>query len=163
LVVVIVAVTVPVTLKVYKGRRQTVFQEVTAAPTDVPSMVPSELPSSQPSSIRFTAIVRKLEGLSGDALRRQGSPQYLAAMWMADDDPYPNLRTGGAGMDLSDGGFEQRYVMALFYYAMDGANWANRQGWLGKESMCEWYGIKGESDGCPGGGVLRSHLVSKNN
>ncbi len=44
LVVVIVAMAVPVTLKVYKGQCQTVFQEVTAAPTDVPSMVPSKLP-----------------------------------------------------------------------------------------------------------------------
>ena len=145
MVVVIAAVAVPLTLKFAKGRSATRFITVTEQPTDVPSMMPSLMPSSQPSSLRFRAIVSKLKPLSGDALNVQGSPQYNAAMWISDKDE--------RNLDLSDGGFEQRYIMALFYYAMDGNNWNQKQGWLTGESECYWFGIDGNARGCGGDGV----------
>jgi len=159
LVVVIIAVAVPITLKYAKGRQETRITEITQDPTTFPSLMPSDVPSSMPSSVRFTEIIQQLEPLSGDALKVQGSPQYKAAMWMADGDLIPNLGTGGTGLDLDDARFEQRYVMALFYYAMDGNNWEENQGWLGEESECEWFGIKGSSNGCPGGCIERSDFV----
>eukprot|EP00571_Detonula_confervacea_P010364 CAMPEP_0172301990 /NCGR_PEP_ID=MMETSP1058-20130122/3772_1 /TAXON_ID=83371 /ORGANISM="Detonula confervacea, Strain CCMP 353" /LENGTH=444 /DNA_ID=CAMNT_0013012313 /DNA_START=39 /DNA_END=1370 /DNA_ORIENTATION=- len=142
LVVVIVAVAVPVTLIYAKGREETRITIVTDSPTHVPSGMPSLVPSSMPSSERFMEIVRKLEPLSGSALREQGTPQYLAAMWMADSDPIPNP-LGGTGLDLDDDRFEQRYIAALFYYAMDGSNWKQNQEWLGEKSECFWFGIDG--------------------
>ena len=67
------------------------------------------------------------------------------------------------GLELDDPRFIQRYVMAVFYYAMDGPNWVNNNGWLGEESECYWYGIDGASDGCGGEGkggcIKRSDLV----
>ncbi|KAL7552231.1 hypothetical protein ACHAWF_016542 [Thalassiosira exigua] len=147
LVVVIAAVAVPVTLKFAKGRKETRITVVTDAPTDVPSLMPSESPSNMPSSENYMRIVRALEPLSGRTLRDPGAPQYHAAMWLADEDPMQ--------LDVDDEGnferFQQRYVMALFYYAMDGFNWKQSQGWLTGESECYWFGIDGASEGCGGG------------
>ena len=35
----------------------------------------------------------------------------------------------------------QRYLLALLYFSTDGDNWSNNKNWLGKESVCFWYGI----------------------
>jgi len=163
LVVVIVAIAVPLVLKFAKGDQVTKTNYITDNPTSFPSSMPSLVPSSAPTSPRYMDIVRKLEPISGDLPRIQGTPQYFAAMWMADDDPIPNLSTGSTGLELDDPRFEQRYIMALFYYAMDGPNWVNNNGWLGEESECYWFGIDGASDGCGGedrgGCIKRSDLV----
>ena len=127
-----------------------------------PILMPSQVPSSMPSSVQFTEIVRKLEDLSGDALRVQGSPQYRAAMWMADEDPMVNLTTGETGLEIdydNDARFRQRYIMVLFYFAMDGDNWENNEGWLGGASECEWFGIMGSSYGCPKGCIRHSDVL----
>lgn len=148
LVIAIVAVAVPLTLKFAKGGSVNKYNVVTYDPTSMPSDVPSSVPSSMPSSVRFTEIVDKLTPLSGDAVREPGSPQYYAAMWMADDDP---MR-----MELDHPGFEQRYIIAMFYYATDGNNWKERNGWLTGTSECEWFGIQGNSLGCEGGCIERT-------
>ena len=49
-------------------------------------------------------------------------PQYRASMWMADDDPM--------NLELSEAGFEQRYILALLYFSMDGPQWVEQNGWL---------------------------------
>ena len=93
-------------------------------------------------------VVDKLISLSGeDALKEVNSPQNLAARWISDYD--------GMMMDLDDPGFEQRYVMAVFYFAMDGPSWKTQYGWLGEESVCEWFGIQGASHGCSTGCTTR--------
>ena len=140
LIVLIIAIAVPLTLKFAKGNEKLHVKVVTQEPTGVPSMVPSLMPSSMPSSVRFTEVMKKLDPLSGGQLKLQGSPQYRAAMWISDQDEMQ--------LALEDPGFEQRYIMALFYYAMDGPNWVNDNGWLGPNSECFWFGIYGESDGC---------------
>ena len=163
LVVVITSIAVPLVLKFGKGTSITRFTNVTSVPTSFPSLMPSGSPSTSPTSIRYMDIVRKLEPLSGDLPRKLGTPQYHAAMWMADKDPIPNLSTGSTGLNLDDPQFEQRYIMALFYFAMDGPNWENNNGWLSEESECYWFGVDGASDGCGGDGrggcIKRSDLV----
>lgn len=154
LILVVVAIAVPLTLKFAKGNQKVQLNVITKEPTSFPSLMPSESPSSMPSSIRFMEIVEKLEPLSGDALKVQGSPQYKAAMWMADGDM---MR-----LPLDNAGFEQRYIMALFYYAMDGPNWTEDNGWLSETSECYWFGIDGSSEGCGGergGCIKRSDFV----
>ena len=126
----VIVIVVPLTLKFARGGTAFRLNIVTEMPTDAPSSMPSSEPTSMPSSIRFQEITEKLYSLSGDALHEQGSPQYRAAMWMADDDPL--------NLELSDAGFEQRYVLALFYFAMDGPNWTENNGWLSELSECFW-------------------------
>ena len=145
-------VAVPITMKYGKGRQENRrrITYVSTEPSESPSSMPSVSPSSMPSSTRFTEIVEALQPISGRKLREQGSPQYLAAMWMADTDPM-QLPVGSAGSN--DGRydrFKQRYIMALFYFALDGANWLEDRGWLSEDSECFWFGIDGASEGCGG-------------
>lgn len=142
----VIVIVVPLTLKFARGGTRLQLNIVTQQPTDVPSMMPSVSPSSMPSSVRFMEITDKMYFLSGEKLYEQGTPQYLSAMWMADGDP---LR-----LDPDDARFAQRYIMALFYYAMDGERWVEQNGWLSELSECYWYGVDGTSPGCgsPGAG-----------
>ncbi|EJK66618.1 hypothetical protein THAOC_12449 [Thalassiosira oceanica] len=115
-------------------------QTTTLAPT---STAPS---SAGPVSARLQAAIGKLSDLSGeDVFNDTSSPQFLAAMWISHED---TLQLG-----VDDPRFEQRYIMALFYYAMDGNNWNQKQGWLSGESECYWFGIDGNARGCGGDGV----------
>ena len=147
LVFLIIVIAVPVTLKATNVISKKVV--LTPPPTLSPTMMPSESPSSMPSSVYFTEVVEKLYPLSGERLNDVGSPQFRAAKWIADEDP---MR-----MDLDDPGFEQRYVMAAFYYAMDGPNWSTKTGWLGEGSECDWFGVEGPgcNDGCVDDGEYR--------
>ena len=147
LVVVIVAIAVPTTLKLAFAGRREVIVVITEEPTSTPSLMPSLSPSSAPSTVRYTEVIDKLIPLSGEAaLKEVNSPQNMAARWISDDDLMM--------MDLDNPGFEQRYVMALFYYATDGSLWINSNGWLSEDSECFWYGIEGSSNGCNDGCTL---------
>mmetsp|Transcript_10564 Transcript_10564/g.16057 ORF Transcript_10564/g.16057 Transcript_10564/m.16057 type:complete len:721 (-) Transcript_10564:1143-3305(-) len=151
LVVVVMAIAIPLTLK-YTNNVINKTRYVSDPPTEPPSQMPSVMPSGQPTSTRFMEIVEFLMPLSGNALKVQGSPQYKAAMWMESGDMMPNSR-GGTGLSIQDAGFTQRYIMALFYYAMDGDNWVQKQGWLSEKSECEWFGVDGFSEGCGSDGM----------
>lgn len=60
-------------------------------------------------------------------------PQHMAAMWIADYDPLQlPLPTSG------NYEFEQRYVLATFYYALDGPNWHSDLKFLSGAPVCEW-------------------------
>jgi hypothetical protein len=160
LVILVLAVAIPLTLKLTNNVINKT-RYVSSPPTEPPSLTPSIMPSGQPTSFRFMEIVDFLTPLSGNALKVQGSPQYKAAMWMESGDLMPNP-SGGTGLSIDDPRFTQRYIMALFYYAMDGENWVQKQGWLSEKSECEWFGIDGISEGCGsegvGGCVERSDL-----
>ena len=151
LVVVVMAIAIPLTLK-FTNNVVNRTRYVSDPPTEPPSQMPSIMPSGQPTSAKFMEIVDFLTPLSGNALKVQGSPQYKAAMWMESGDMMPNSR-GGTGLSIEDPGFTQRYIMALFYYAMDGDNWVQKQGWLSEKSECEWFGVDGFSAGCGADGI----------
>lgn len=145
IVFLIVVIGVPVTLKLTNVIGEVVT--VTPSPTDVPSMMPSSTPSAMPSSAAFTDVVEKLMPISGDKLLDVGSPQHKAARWVADEDPMQ--------LDMDDPSFQQRYVMAVFYYSLDGDNWNSKDGWLSGQSECNWEYVTGPGcvDGCINGKV----------
>jgi hypothetical protein len=145
IVFLIIVIGVPVTLKLTKVIGPIVV--VTPSPTMTPSSMPSESPSSLPSSVGFTSVVERLYPISGDALMEVGSPQYRAARWISDEDPMQ--------LDINDLGFEQRYVMAVFYYSLDGDNWSSSDGWLSGDSECTWEWVVGPGclNGCIDGKV----------
>ncbi|KAL7537964.1 hypothetical protein ACHAXR_008184 [Thalassiosira sp. AJA248-18] len=136
--------------------------------TNVPSPIPStSITTAQPTSEKLQATIQKLIPLSGEeAFMDKSSPQYRAAKWMATEDPIPtpsSRSTGDStGLDLDDPRFEQRYIMALFYYALDGANWKVNAGWLSSKSECEWFGIDGVSEGCGGGEGVVGGCIKRN-
>ncbi|KAL3787344.1 hypothetical protein HJC23_004369 [Cyclotella cryptica] len=146
IVLLIVVIAVPVTLKATKVIGG-VTVVLTPPPTSMPSSMPSQIPSFMPSSVKFTDVVEKLLPISGDKLMDIGSPQHRAARWISDEDPMQ--------MDINDPGFEQRYIMAVFYYSLDGENWSSSDGWLSGESECNWEWVVGPGclNGCINGKV----------
>jgi len=73
-------------------------------------------------------------------LQTFGTPQYQAALWIANKDGIQMEIPASKNYDASFP-FVQRYVLALFYYAMDGDNWTYKQTYPyylnGKLQVCE--------------------------
>ena len=73
-----------------------------------------------------------------DLLGALDTPQYKAALWIADQDelqmPVPS------DPDNYDTSFEfvQRYIMAVFYFALDGPNWTKQVDFLSSKDVCDW-------------------------
>ena len=74
----------------------------------------------------------------GDNLKDLTTPQYLAAVWIADHDvltyKIPDSPTDDAYMN-----FVQRYVLAVFYFSTGGHGWKNQDLFLDKAHECAWY------------------------
>ena len=74
---------------------------------------------------------------SSSDLQNTASAQYKAATWISNDDErqldIPET------MDEEDSfKFVQRYVMAVFYFALNGPNWTRQVGFLSGEATCDW-------------------------
>mmetsp|Transcript_37150 Transcript_37150/g.54404 ORF Transcript_37150/g.54404 Transcript_37150/m.54404 type:complete len:480 (+) Transcript_37150:327-1766(+) len=162
LAVIAIAIVVP-TVIVTGGREVEVFvtEEPSASPTNVPSLMPSFAPSSnafqQTISLltdeSFSAensdvvsLFRELGVSTMEQLLDGSTPQGKAANWVANEDPIsPPLEIGSQK-------YIQRYIMAVFYYAMDGPNWMtcseggsvcnNGSPWLSGDNECDWFGSK---------------------
>ena len=46
--------------------------------------------------------------------------------------------------------WEERFALAVFYYATTGDGWSNNAGWLTSADVCTWSGI----DACNGDGSV---------
>lgn len=87
----------------------------------------------------FNAVVEYLSGFQGvfgdrTTLTTPGTPQNLAAIWMADD-AFTNIPT----TDLVDEAFPfvKRYALAVLYYALNGPSWTNQYSFLTHTEVCE--------------------------
>lgn len=65
----------------------------------------------------------------------RATPQYLAAQWMAHGDgrklPVPST---------VDSEFNERYVIALLYFSMEGpSSWKHQYNFLSEDHVCTWY------------------------
>jgi len=138
MVLIAVAIVVPVVLVV--GNVEP------AAPSMAPSSAPSMAPSSAPTSGRLDAIVESLTTVSGaEALQDKTSPQFQAAHWVSDEDPL--------ALPIGDAQLLQRYLLAVFYFAMNGDEWLHcgrldpicggdpdEDSWLSESNECIWLG-----------------------
>ena len=83
-------------------------------------------------------VKEKLSGLSSDggmALMDINSPQFHAYSWLVED---------SNGKDYSDERLYQRYALATLYYATNGVQWTNNEGWVTSANECDqWFGISG--------------------
>ena len=115
-------------------------------------LIKDPAPSPSPTTIlsstsRFADIVREImthfdsPTLIQD-LRNPKSPQYRAALWMAEEDDHPataNLTypLNQTSLDLLQ--FRQRYALVTFYYATDGDGWKNLCNFLTPSlHVCDW-------------------------
>ena len=68
-------------------------------------------------------------------LEHSQTPQHRAAQWMADNDLLQlEIPTDEANAIV----FEERYILAVFYYAMNGDNWTEAFNFLLDSPVCEW-------------------------
>jgi len=67
------------------------------------------------------------------------TPEYKASLWIADQDtrdlPVPT------DPDHYDSSYEfvQRYILAVVYFSLDGANWTKKLDFLSEKSECDWH------------------------
>ena len=61
--------------------------------------------------------------------------QHEAACWWIED---LEQRTNE---DLKDTALMQRYLLSLLYFSTRGGSWSNKDLWLSKSAVCDWYGI----------------------
>jgi hypothetical protein len=68
----------------------------------------------------------------------QQSPQYKAAKWIADQD-FLNVPIPADPTNYDDDfEFVQRYIMAVFYFALDGVHWRYKAYFMSSEEVCDW-------------------------
>ena len=74
---------------------------------------------------------------SATEFQQTTSPQYKAAAWIANDDELE--MDIPESIDEEDSYiFVQRYVMAVFYYALGGVGWKRDAAFLSGDDTCEW-------------------------
>ena len=87
---------------------------------------------------RGKKIAEVLEGVSPDEIYKTGSFRAAAAEWIIKEDKM--------AISYNDPGLPQRWILALLYFALDGANWTH-QDWLTPDSECSWYSVVCNSEG----------------
>lgn len=104
-------------------------------PSEEPSrsMVPTKAPLSRFERVRIYLASR---GISNpDSLANNTLPQYQALQWIAEEDalsrPLP-VRPEEAFL------FDQRYILAVIYFALGGDTWTYPTGFLGDHPECDW-------------------------
>lgn len=79
-------------------------------------------------------LVTKNEWADSDLLEIEDTPENQAVRWLAQRDP---MQLDPA-VDGATAEFQNRFLLALFYYALDGPNWNEQLNFLSTKSVCEW-------------------------
>jgi hypothetical protein len=116
-------------------------------PTDAEPTAPAPAPRATMDEI--VSWLGK-EGIDKRAkLRKEGSPQNMAAVWLASADnatlPLPTVsitdQTNTAGYM-----YMVRYVMAVVYFQMIGENWPANLDFLSDKNVCDWWAVTVTAD-----------------
>ncbi|GKY91577.1 hypothetical protein MPSEU_000129600 [Mayamaea pseudoterrestris] len=85
-------------------------------------------------TLEVVDFVTSMGWSDAEEARKQDSPQFRAANWVADNDPM-NVDVG----DTLE--FRQRYALAVFYYTLEGERWfyESQLTWLSATSVCDWH------------------------
>jgi len=100
--------------------------------TDMPSSKFSSYPSFLPSNPLCQDVLEVISQISSLEKLKEPSPQSQAFKWLTDTD--------SVSKSCSDN-LVQRYVLAVFYYSLNGRNWKRNNFWLSSENECKWEGI----------------------
>ena len=143
LVMVVVAAVVPAVLLSNKNQDEAIATEP-----------PTLAPTVAPTSASFPLLLQRLTSITDiEVLKTPESMQRRAARWMASADDYEISQ--GSEVKLL-----QRYILAVFYFAMSGDSWqqcnslagcyASEQSWLSETDECDWAAI-----GCDENGIIK--------
>jgi len=88
--------------------------------------------SSSETGLDYISV---LESISDRTLMETpDTHEYNALQWIENEDTLMLESTDELAL-------RQRYIMALFYFALNGESWSLNMGWLLGGSECEWYGV----------------------
>lgn len=125
----VLVIIISVSVGVGVGKNETV--NVDEFGSALPTSRPTHSYDSQTSEILDFVISA---GWSNEAeARKQSSPQFFAANWIADFDPLQ--------LDVANTlNFRQRYALAVFWFALDGDAWRYKDSllWLSEADVCDW-------------------------
>jgi hypothetical protein len=146
-ILIAVAIIVPV---VIVSSRSSSSTKVETRPTYSPTVAPS---TNTLAPSRIDAVIQYLSavGISSKyELEKVGSPQHLAAIWLAEKDPDNLAIPSSLNRLLTSSGsadeFNARYIMVLLYYAMNGSTWKQHLNFLSSGNICDWKSNATEQD-----------------
>mmetsp|Transcript_31416 Transcript_31416/g.46325 ORF Transcript_31416/g.46325 Transcript_31416/m.46325 type:complete len:639 (+) Transcript_31416:352-2268(+) len=99
---------------------------------------------------------------SSDDVQKESTPQDLAAQFMGLDDIAVPHKTSSKGETFE---WMERYVMTVFYYAMNGDSWVVSNSFVNRNiRTCRWVSpIFQEGVGCDKNGRINSISLERNN
>lgn len=168
--ILIVLVSVPLA-RHFNGTTKTVSlqNDNTSSPTKQEVLIPFKDEDKLTNRLLETIDMLIDSGISDrQVLEVQGTPQNLAAEWMANVDPL-QYEVPTADMEFADSyHFIQRYVLVVLFYSTGGSeSWANDLGFLSEDHECSWFHSKKFTDGqvyamgvtCRGDDLLISDIL----
>ena len=81
---------------------------------------------------RLESIILSASPNSVAALSDKDTPQFRAFEWVYSNAPKT---------DILGSRLVQRWVLASFYFGLNGDGWIKKDGWLKSEDECLWYGV----------------------
>eukprot|EP00977_Amphora_coffeiformis_P016703 scaffold5237_cov179-Amphora_coffeaeformis.AAC.16 len=123
-------------------------------PSQKPTIPPTMAPTLSPTALEeaILSALSTLDSFNPGLLSIPSSPQNLAYDFLLKTTQL-NIHTPARII--------QRYVMAVFYYATNGAGWERNAGWLDDGDECQWYS-KVLAPCTSGGQLVRLNLPNNN-
>jgi hypothetical protein len=71
-------------------------------------------------------------------MKREGTPQHNAVLWIADFDGYNLEIPKDPPLEGAKNSFVERYVLTVFYFASGGVQWTHQMNFLTPQDHCNW-------------------------
>ena len=121
--------------------------------SEFPTNAPTVKKTATPTHFDLMGFLAAKSFDNGRALMTEGTPQYLAYLWLLQDSSNSNYTAER---------LLQRYVMATFYYSTHGDSWFFNISWLSEKDECLWYSRSSGSP-CNRQGQLQNLELDYNN
>ena len=118
--------------------------------TEVPNVATTDRPTAVPTVNDAPDLIAARSILSGvvssaSSFADRSSPQSRALSWIANEDEVSEIPESGIDIQPK---FLVRYVLAVFYFSLEGSSWLGSSGWLDVDTdECGWEHIQCNSDG----------------
>ena len=110
------------------------YSPTTARPTANPTQSPTTLAPTSLANTVFERMFNFASDLSrAELLADTSTAQYRAVSWLTDDEVAHQMNWQGTEL-------VQRYVLAVFFYSLNGENWNQNPNFFGSSSVCDWSG-----------------------
>lgn len=116
----------------------------TSSPTRVPTPSPTFFPDTDLGKVQAFLVTNGYS--TAEQVLDSSSPQGRAALELSSGD---GIGGGPSDSTVPSLAWTQRYIMTVFYYALNGNGWNDDFGFLASEDVCDWNVVQdfeGEED-----------------